>query len=194
MAGSCSSAISPQTSGCVGTTRQVATEKSNSAAATAKASLTRVWLSASVDMNTMPTAKVDFSSRPKRSRARSRMKSAGIWSNKPHPSPVFPSAAIPPRCVIQVSDSMAVCSSLWLATPCWWAIMPKPQLSRNSSGLYKPRTSFAVPTVAFTMPDDFMSELARLIKLGLDAMNAQSQKGRTVYTSGPLSTICVTAK
>ena len=122
------------------------------------------------------------------------MKSEGIWSNKPHPSPVFPSAAIPPRCVIQVRDSMAVCRSLWLATPCWWAIMPKPQLSRNSSGLYKPRTSLVVPTVAFTMPDDFMSELARLIKLGLDAMNAQSQKGRTVYTSGPLSTICVTAK
>ena len=71
---------------------------------------------------------------------------------------------------------MAVCRSLWLATPCWWAIMPKPQLSRNSSGLYKPRTSLVVPTVAFTMPDDFMSELARLIKLGLDAMNAQSQK------------------
>jgi hypothetical protein len=37
--------------------------------------------------------------------------------------------------------------------------------------LYKPRTSSVVPTVAFTMSDDFMSELARLIKLGLRALN-----------------------
>ena len=41
--------------------------------------------------------------------------------------------------------------------------MPKPQLSRNSSGLYKPRAGSAAPTAVFTMPDDFIFELARLI-------------------------------
>ena len=48
---------------------------------------------------------------------RVRMNRSGIWNNRPQPSPVLPSAAMPPRWVMQVSDSMAVCSRRWLTSP-----------------------------------------------------------------------------
>ncbi|CAN1594978.1 protein of unknown function [Pseudomonas mediterranea] len=50
----------------------------------------------------------------------------------------MPSALIPPRWVMQVRASMAVCKRVWLGSPCMWAIRPKPQLSLNSSGWYRP--------------------------------------------------------
>ncbi|MOA18013.1 hypothetical protein D3C78_1382980 [compost metagenome] len=58
--------------------------------------------------------------------------------SRPQPSPVLPSALMPPRWVMQVSACMAVCRRWWLGSPVIWAIRPKPQLSLNSSGWYRP--------------------------------------------------------
>ncbi|MCY1212042.1 hypothetical protein D9M72_237690 [compost metagenome] len=87
---------------------------------------------------TMPTAYWAGSSTEKVSLAMARRKRSGFWINRPQPSPVLPSALMPPRWVMQVRASMAVLRRWWLASPCIWAIKPKPQLSLNSSGWYRP--------------------------------------------------------
>jgi hypothetical protein len=85
--------------------------------------------------NIWPTARRVEALKPNSSAARSRMNASGICMSRPHPSPVRPSAAMPPRCVMQVRDSIATCRRRWLASPDMCAMRPKPQLSRNSSGL-----------------------------------------------------------
>ena len=70
--------------------------------------------------------------------ATARKNESGFCINIPQPSPVFPSAAIPPRWVMQVRESIAVSNNLWLVSPSIWAIKPKPQLSLKSPGVYRP--------------------------------------------------------
>jgi len=68
------------------------------------------------------------------SAATARRKASGFLNSKPQPSPDRPSAAIAPRCVMQESDEIAFCTSVWLGTSSICAIRPKPQLSCSKSG------------------------------------------------------------
>ena len=54
-----------------------------------------------------------------------------VFSSRPQPSPVLPSAAMAPRCVRRLSEVIAVCTSQWLGASSRLAIRPKPQLSRS---------------------------------------------------------------
>ncbi|MNP63219.1 hypothetical protein D3C76_1585890 [compost metagenome] len=72
----------------------------------AASAFTGSWLK-----NTMPTAYCSGSSTENSSLATARRNRSGFWISKPQPSPVFPSALIPPRWVMQVSASIAVCRS-----------------------------------------------------------------------------------
>ena len=101
-------AMGPRFDGSTGTSRQPITAnrrlfKTASIAETASAST-----DGSVDKKTIPTANKSPSSTPQASDAACRMNASGIWNNNPQPSPVFPSAAIPPRCVIRVNASIEV--------------------------------------------------------------------------------------
>ena len=68
---------------------------------------------------------------PQASAARRRNRS-GFCRSRPQPSPVRPSAAMPPRWVMLARASMAVRTRRWLASPWRWAMSPKPQLSLPS--------------------------------------------------------------
>ena len=129
-----SSAIGPRQLSSVGTFRQPMISRPCSARRFSTAARPAAALFSSGLRNTWPTANSSSGSLPNSALAALRKKASGLWIRRPQPSPVFPSAAIPPRWVMQVSDSMAVCNNLWLASPFIWAIRPKPQLSLNSSG------------------------------------------------------------
>ena len=72
----------------------------------AASAFTGSWLK-----NTMPTAYCSGRSTEKASLATARRNRSGFWISSPQPSPVLPSALIPPRWVMQVSASIAVCRS-----------------------------------------------------------------------------------
>ena len=64
------------------------------------------------------------------------MRLTGFCSSRPQPSPVLPSAEMPPRCCMRAKADIARRTSLWLASPSMWANRPKPQLSLSSFGSY----------------------------------------------------------
>ena len=127
-------AISPKAATLVGITRHASTFRPSASISLAKICFECAATAGSRFKNTVPTAKISLKVISLSFFASSRKKALGIANNKPHPSPVLPSAAIPPRCVIQLRLWMAVLTKSWLASPCMWAIKPKPQLSLNSSG------------------------------------------------------------
>ena len=81
----------------------------------------------------MASAKWRLQSKPAAAAA-ARKNSSGIFSSRPQPSPVRPSASTAPRCVSRSSAPTAVHTRSWLASPSICAIRPKPQLSRSNSG------------------------------------------------------------
>ncbi len=85
----------------------------------------------------MPTANNSAASAPI-SFAFERKNFSGVLSNKPHPSPDLPSAAIAPRCVKRAKESMEVLTSQWLGLLSICAISPNPQLSFSNAESYKP--------------------------------------------------------
>ena len=101
-------AIGPKQSLLVGTFLQPFTTKPSASNALFKAARCLSAIAISKSRNTIPTAYCLGNSIPKSVFTTSRRKLSGFWINRPQPSPVLPSAAIPPRWVIQVKDSIAV--------------------------------------------------------------------------------------
>ena len=126
-------AWAPHADGSTGTSRQPAGSrpKSPSAASIAARAVSDdalSWL-----RNTVPAAKRLFSLKPSSSPI-ARRKDSGNLMSRPQPSPVLPSAATAPRCVRRASAAIAVSMTQWLGRSSRFAISPKPQLSRCSSG------------------------------------------------------------
>ncbi|MNV23596.1 hypothetical protein D3C71_1146170 [compost metagenome] len=137
-AGSDCIAIEPKASLLVGITRHANTRQPSDSISLLRICFACAAIAGSRLKNTVPTAKTSLSVISLSFFASSRKNCFGIAKSKPQPSPVLPSAAIPPRWVIQLRLCIAVLTRSWLASPCIWAIKPKPQLSLNSSGWYKP--------------------------------------------------------
>ena len=95
-------AIEPNASLLVGTTRQPITRQPSSSISLVKICFACAANAGSKFKNTVPTANISLSVISLIFFASSRKNAFGIANNNPQPSPVLPSAAIPPRCVIQL--------------------------------------------------------------------------------------------
>ena len=104
-------AISPNTDVSTGTVRQPINVKHSFDNSSSNIFLESAASIGSVLRNIMPTAYF-LPSFQLLSAATARKKLSGFCNNRPQPSPVLPSLAIPPRCCIRSKAEMAVLISL----------------------------------------------------------------------------------
>ena len=95
-------AIEPKASTLVGITRHAKTFKPSDSISFASTCFECAAIAGSRFKNTVPTAKISLNVISLSFFASARKNSLGIAKRRPQPSPVLPSAAIPPRCVIQL--------------------------------------------------------------------------------------------